>query len=881
MNPDYWKKIEKLFHQALEQPENNRQSFIEEKCAGDTVLLDELKTLLKNTSSNDSIGDIVQKNAEQLKELSDPWIGQTIDQYQIIEEIAVGGMGAVYIGERTDAEYRQKVAIKLMSHGLVSKQARQRFLSERQILANLSHPNIASLLDGGTTDSGVPYLVMEYIEGLPIDKYCDKHQLTIKQRIQLLLKVCSALQYAHQNLVVHRDIKTSNILVTDNGIPKLLDFGIAKLLEDQPMEHTVALTRTEMRLLTPEYASPEQIRGEAISTATDVYGVGILMFKLLTGYFPFMVSSYSPAELEQLICKQPPPKPSAVIAKHKTETIAENRKTHWKKLQNEVQGDLDNIILLALSKEVTLRYSTIDAMAEDLRSYLQHLPITAQPPSLSYRFKKFVRRNSIVVTVTTGILVSITALIAFYTWQLAEQRDIAIAAETKAQQRADNLSETTDFIISLFTTANPRAEGSQFITARDLLDEGMLRINQDLKTNTLSKAQMLFNLGLAYSALDEPNKAIVAYQQTLSIHSKLFGNDSIEISTIMNRLGDALRQGGRNEEGYKYLKKSLEMRERIQGQESHKIADSYNNLAMAVRNLNRLDEALKMQHKSVAMHLRVSDPKTETIHVPLNNLALIYRDKGNFKQALIYSTQALKEFYKRGNQTDMSAFLRISRNIASISFQMGEYEIARKSILSGIEGAEKKYQQSNNQLLISKRTLAQIEHGMGNFEVADQLFKENIEACEIHCKKNPILNPITRKYWAILKRDMGDINNAKNLIALSVEGYKKHSSENSSSIITTLLFQADIAISAKDYPLYQNTMDEIEAKIIIKTPSDFQANYLKMIKAKNYFNLQNYTQASSHIDGAAEFFLNETGEKSPNYLKSLGLQRKINQALQK
>ncbi len=877
MNPEYWQKIESLFHQALEKPEHQRQSFIEKECKGDTVLLDELKTLLKNSENEDSISNIVQVNAEQLSELNDPWIDQTIDQYKIIEEIAVGGMGAVYIGERTDSEYRQKVAIKLMSHGLVSKQARQRFLSERQILANLSHPNIASLFDGGTTDSGVPYLVMEFIEGIPIDQYCDQKQLSINQRIRLLLKVCKALQYAHQNLVIHRDIKTSNILVTKDGEPKLLDFGIAKLLEQQPMEHTVALTRTEMRLLTPEYASPEQIRGEPISTATDVYGLGILLFKLLTGYFPFMVASYSPAELEQLICQQPAPKPSAVVAKNANDEIAQNRSASLKKLQREIQGDLDNILLLALSKETSRRYNTIDAMAEDMKNFLYHLPVKAQAPSFKYRLIKFIRRNSFSVITTTGVLLSIAAVILFYTWQLTEQRNIAIAAEIKAQQRAENLKETTDFIISLFTTANPRSKGSQFVTARDLLDEAISRINVDLKTDTLSKAQMLYNIGLAYNALNLPEKAIKVHKQALRIHFNLFGSESVEISEILNRLGDALRKSGKNEEGYQYLKKGLEMRIKLIGKDTNDIADSYNNLAMAVRNLGRLDEALELQHRAVAMHLKVSDPKTETIHVPINNLALLYRDKREFKKSLEYSKQALQEFYNRGQQTDVLGLLFTSLNFANVAYRMGENEVAKKVLSKSLEAALKKYPESLLQIIIAKRLLAQIEHHLGNLVVADKMFKENINTCLINCKKNPILIPITQKYWALLKREMGDITTAQKLIALSVAGYGRYSKPTSRSIILTKLFQADIALTASDYPLYDKVMANLESRFSRTSPSEFHINYYNMLKAKFYFQTKEYEKALQLITGAVDFFLNETGALSPNYLSALAIQNKIKQ----
>ena len=350
-------------------------------------------------------------------------IGKRISQYQIVEQLGRGGMGEVYRAVRADDQYQKQVAIKLVRAGADSGFVIGRFRNERQILASLDHPHIARLHDGGATEEGVPYFVMELVEGQPIDRYCDSGKLRIPARLKLFLQACSALQYAHQRQIIHRDIKPSNILVTEEGVPKLLDFGIAKVLDTTAQVGEVGSTRTMFRAFTPEYASPEQIKGESIGAASDVYSLGVLLYELLTGHRPYRFKTRTPAEIEQAICEAEPLKPSTVVTRGEEQTLADGttssitpeeisqaRDSDPKQMHSRLLGDLDAIVMMALRKEPHRRYASVGDLAADILKHLEGLPITARPSTLAYRGTKYVRRHKELVVGAAVFLVLLAAL---------------------------------------------------------------------------------------------------------------------------------------------------------------------------------------------------------------------------------------------------------------------------------------------------------------------------------------------------------------------------------------------------------------------------------------------------------------------------------------
>ncbi|AGY59147.1 serine/threonine-protein kinase [Gloeobacter kilaueensis] len=456
---DEWLEIRRVLDQALELSPADRPAFVERLCADRDGLRDQVEALMAAYEEDE---DFLETPAYQLEGVGS-WlgghqpgslVGRRIGAYELKEEIGWGGMSTVYLAERADGHFEQRVALKLLKHTSGGDVLLKRFRAERQILASLKHPNIASLVDGGASEDGTLYLVMEYVEGVPIDVYCDTHNLTIKERLQLFAAVCSAVHYAHQNLIVHRDLKPANILVTGEGVPKLLDFGIAKLLAPdlyaQPFNPTVTL----LRPMTPNYASPEQIKGGLITTASDIYSLGVLLYELLTGHLPFGTARL-PHEVLRAVCEDDPPLPSATIGRvvqkrSGSETItltprlvSLTRGGQPEKLQRSLSGDLDNIVLKAMSRPPERRYASAQQLAQDIERHLDGLPVLARENTLWYRTRRFVRRNKIVVA--AGCLIGLSLVGGI----VATSREAAIAqaAQARAERRFNDVRQLANSLM--------------------------------------------------------------------------------------------------------------------------------------------------------------------------------------------------------------------------------------------------------------------------------------------------------------------------------------------------------------------------------------------------------------------------------------------------
>jgi serine/threonine protein kinase len=433
MTPERWRRVKNVLAEALEQLPTHRAAYLDRSCAGDEDLRREVELYLEHERelSPRFLNETALSRAavSALKAGSIPWVGRRIGAYKTIELVGIGGMGEVYRAFRADDQYRKDVALKVVRAGQDSGVILARFRNERQILASLEHPNIAHLLDGGTTEEGAPYLVMELIEGQPIGQYCDSRKLSVSQRLALFIQVCTAVQYAHQRLIIHRDIKPSNILVTPDGVPKLLDFGIAKVLGSDLQSQSTE-TLTAFRALTPGYASPEQIRGEPVTTASDVYSLGVVLYELLTARSPYAATTAAPQELLRQICEIEPEKPSAATDKRSrdphagplaVEEVSAARNTSALKLRKRLKGDLDNIVLMALRKEALRRYTSVEQFAEDIRRNLAMLPVVAQKDTARYRVSKFVARHR------AGVLVAVTLAAALVAGLMITMREAQLA----------------------------------------------------------------------------------------------------------------------------------------------------------------------------------------------------------------------------------------------------------------------------------------------------------------------------------------------------------------------------------------------------------------------------------------------------------------------
>lgn len=536
MSTARWLRLQDIFDAALEMPAAERADYVSRRCDGDHAMEQQVEALLLETNDdNDLVSNLVSDANEDMMHLSQ-MIGRQIGTFKILELLGEGGMGAVYLAQRVDDEFEQHVAIKVLHDYAASQEMRRRFLAERQILADLNHGNIARLLDGGHTEDGKPYLVMEYIDGLPLNEYCDKHQLTLRARLELFGQVCDAVAEAHRMLIVHRDIKSGNILVGEDGIPKLLDFGIAKVLNRKLGSVDLAETQHGARLLTPDYASPEQVLGQAITTTTDVYSLGILLYQLACGKRPFNLAGCSVAELEHIICHQVPVSLSQNIANQSPDDaikIAGARNTSVQRLSRNMQGDLEAIVQMALKKEPERRYLSATQMGSDIRRYLTGRPIIAAHDTRRYRASKFIARNRIPLALATLAAVSLTA---FSVTTAVQSQRIKESARQIIQERDIKLG-VANIISEGLSGANPEVLQKREPTVLDLLNYTEQKTSGDLSGQPEIRAQLRLTLGDAYVGQQKLEKALNNYLAAFAASQEVYGETHPMTAKVLHALG--------------------------------------------------------------------------------------------------------------------------------------------------------------------------------------------------------------------------------------------------------------------------------------------------------------------------------------------------------
>ena len=645
-----WRKLEELFHGALELDPIERSRYLERSCGDDAALRSEVESLIAFSGGTmESLKVPVESVAQSLA-----WrqTGQEIGPYRLTRLLGDGGQ--VYLAERSDHLYDQQVAIKLMHAGLKQAGAMLlRFSAERQILANLNHPNIARLLDAGITNDGVPYLVMEYIDGLHIDQYCRTNGLSAHAILELFLAVCSAVEYAHKSLVIHRDLKPANIVVNAEGVPKLLDFGIAKLLD---VDAGDALTRVTERIMTPEYASPEQVRGEPVTTATDVYALGVLLFELLSGERPFRMDQKSPLEIIQVICEQQPQPPSSVAAARE---FAEGRSRDGR-----LNRDLDNIVLMAMRKESSRRYAGVSVFAADIHAYLEGYPVQARTDRWSYRSQKFVLRHK--AGVTAAVLVGL-ALVGF---------SIGMGVLADRANRARLTAEReTQFLNTIFQAATPDQAKGKPVMARDLLDQGTKRIDSELAGQPDLQATMLDNVGRAYRAIGLYSQASSLLDRAFQIRRRLFGRDSLEAASTEDALATALRLQGQFAQADPYFRDALAVRERHVGMNNNVVAESMTNLGECLYWEDRAPEAESTLRQALAINRGLAEDAGGSVR---NYLALAIEREGKFPEAAQLLREAV-EITRKSKGPESSDYMVSLHNYAGAMIDSGDLDAAEST----------------------------------------------------------------------------------------------------------------------------------------------------------------------------------------------------------
>ena len=740
MKTENWKTVKEILQEVLPLGEAQRQNYLNQSDISPEIRR-EVESLL---SFEEQSADLMNLSAVEFSQdffdtddARNSLDGQIIGVYEIVRELGQGGMGAVYLAERTDGKFRQTVALKLLKREMNTSALRRRFQQEREILASLEHPNIARLLDAGTTGDKIPFLAMEYVEGLPIDEYCSVNKLDLPQRLDLFRQVCAAVNFAHRNLIVHRDLKPSNILVNEDGIPKLLDFGISKIISAE-FDQTNAATVTKLGAMTPGYASPEQMRNKSVTTATDIYSLGVILYELLSGHRPFEAKESDLKEIYQAVLDSEPPPPSALIdtiskqfrqitnaktelktpenSKSKTKTPAPNADTQPDKLRRTIpeplnfnaqnlRGDLDNIVLKALRKEPERRYSSAENFAEDIHRHQRGLPVTARPHTFSYRAEKFIKRNR--ASVVAGILILLTIIggVVGTVWQArvaAAERDRARLETEKAKKINLYTQNILNFSNPHWLSSNPAR--NRKATVAEALDEALKNIDTDLADEPEIQAEILFTLGQTYTSQGQFDKSDKLLRQAIEKFDQVSGGQNTRSMQAAVILGDTQYLAGKLDEAEAlYVAAINYFRPKVVEDKSQTkwLVIALNDYGNVCANKGKLKEAQALVRESVELSDQLTGKDRFAIPVVKSNLGTQIGQTGDFKGALIYFNQVLEELRAGGGEQRLEGGTA-NFNTGRMYTSLGDYETAEKyyqkadEILVNAVGEEDVYTLQNN-----------------------------------------------------------------------------------------------------------------------------------------------------------------------------------------
>ena len=681
-SPDYWRKLSALLDEALDITANERSDWLGLIGADDATLAADLRMLL---AEHDAIREthFLERDAPAIvRPPQEPSLGgQILGAYRLIGPIGRGGMGSVWLAERCDGRFDGRAAVKLLNIALVGRAGEERFRREGTILARLTHPNIAHLIDAGVSPAGQPYLVLEHVDGQNIDLYCDEHALGIEGRVRLFLDVLEAVAHAHAQLVVHRDIKPANVIVSVDGRVKLLDFGIAKLIEpdadwsDEAAGGMSALTREAGAALTPEYAAPEQLAGGLVTTATDVYALGVLLYVLLSGQHPAGAAVRSPAPLMRAIVEVEPRRVSdAVVGRTETAEAltrhAEQCGTTPARLQRILRGDLDLIVAKALKKDAAERYRSVTALADDLRRFLRHEPIGARPDTLRYRATRFVRRHARGVAASAAALVVLGGSAVYHTNRLEAERD-------RAQREAAKASKVSDLLTGLLTAADPYEIRStkQEPTVGTLLEARTSQVQAELAGQPDLQAEILTVIGRIYRRMGLYDKAQPLLEQALASGSAAFGAEHVQIAQTLHDLGTVQADKGNYAGAGLSLERSLAMRRRLLGGEHPDVAVTLSELGRVYQDEGFNERAEPLQREALRIRRAALGADDPEVAVSLSDLASVLRLNGDLVGAESLLRQSVDINRKTRGDFHPNTLTSV-HDLALISVMRGDYASA-------------------------------------------------------------------------------------------------------------------------------------------------------------------------------------------------------------
>jgi len=751
LKAERWNRLQELFEGAAPLPAAERSSWLESQNSEDPALVEEVLALLAAEPQGEALVErAVQCGLELVQhERTAADLGLRLGAYSVLRELGSGGSGVVYLAERSDGRFEKKVAIKVLHHGAELTDLRARFRTEGKILAGLGHPYIAGLVDAGATEEGRPFIVMEYVEGFPIDEYCQRHGLSVRQRIDLFCAVATAVQHAHRNLVIHRDLKPSNILVTADGTPKLLDFGIAKLL-GEPSEAEVEPTMTVSRRMTPSYASPEQLRGEVLTTATDVYSLGVLLFGLLTGRLPFQRTGGA-AELERRIREEDPPKPSSLVLERVRPFVS----------SRELQGDLDTIVLKTLRKEPTERYSGAERLADDLKRFLQGQAVHARRPTLAYRWGKLLRRHRLAVASALGL----AAILTFFTLNSLRQHELTVIEAEKA-------SRALAFLTDMFRLSEPARAQGRTITAREILDRGAERITEELKDQPKIEAELLATVGRVYLEMGLPEDATPLLRRALRLRRENLAAIDPDVAQSLQDLGDLLAKEGEFDEAERLYREALAIRRRVFGARHPTVATSLSHLADGLHDKGDFEAAEPLLRDSLKLRQELFGQTHPDVASSLNDLALLLHARGDLDPAegLYRKALGIRRASLGPSHPDLATTLD---NLAILQRQRGRLDEAESLAQEAVGIRRRLFGNDSLDVATSLRNLASLERMRRRFSEAEAYFGEALKIQsrllgEEHPDRISTLHDLGR-----VLEEKGDLEGAVDLYLRAIAGFRR------------------------------------------------------------------------------------------------------------
>ncbi len=748
--------MRELFESVCDLDPAERRAWLAKACADDEALAAEVESIVQSSERTPDFFDAPAAEAfPELLRHAEPSNGHRFGPYQVKELIARGGMGAVYLAARADGEYENEVAIKLINSPMATSDQVRRFRAERQTLAALDHPNIARLLDGGVTPQGQPFLVMEHVVGEPIDRYCDGRSVTTAGRVRLFRQVCAAVSHAHQKLIVHRDLKPANILVTAEGSAKLLDFGIAKALNGNGSTNGHGDGRngsepspTAQGVMTPEYASPEQIRGEPIATGTDVYSLGVILYELLTGHRPYRLKTRLPHEIERTICEEDPERPSTavrrveeVVAADGTtrsrltpDLVSRTREGRPQRLCRLLSGDLDEIVLKSLRKEPGERYASVEQLSEDLRRYLEGLPVLARRGSLRYRAAKFLRRNR--TAVITAALVTVLLVGGLFA---------AVRAQQRAESQADKLTRVNSFLTGMLASADTDAAPGPNGAVHQMLDEaaGSLR-DGALEGQPRIESMVRGTVGMTYLQLGFYDDARAQLEASIDLARQVHGPEHPEVADALHNLGLLSKTTGDYRAAEELYTQALEQQRRFLGAGSVKCAETLNDLGVLFRTTGRLEQAEKSLREALdlrraALERQGTDPVPDAaalrkgrkdVATTMTNLAAVLKNRGAHEPAEALYREAIAIFRDVLGPEHYHVAV-CANNLGLLLVDTGRYEEAEVLYLEALAIRRKVFGDRHPAVVIGRTNLGLLFVATGRYQEAEPHFREALDLARL------------------------------------------------------------------------------------------------------------------------------------------------------